>query len=106
MCCLRGNCGVIGHGPEKVEKKNPNKSPGPNLLHPRVIYEVKEVIAYPVTLLFNKSLSSGQLLEDWKYSIISTIHKKVSRSEVGNYRPVSLTSVICKLLESIIRGQG
>ena len=54
-------------------------------------------------MLFNKSLSSDQLQEDWKYSIISTIHKKGSRSEVGNYRPVSLTSVICKLLESIIR---
>ena len=61
---------------KKVEKINPNKSPGPDLLHPRVIYEVKEVIAYPLTLLFNKSLSSGQLPEDWKYSIISTIHKK------------------------------
>jgi len=58
---------VIGHGPEKVIKKiNPNKLPGPDFLHPRVIYEVKEVIAYPLTLLFNKSLSSGQLPEDWK----------------------------------------
>ena len=74
---MRVNCSVIGHGPEKVEKKiNRNKSPGPDILHPRVIYEVKEVIAYPLTLLFNKSLSSGQLPEDWKYSIITTIRKK------------------------------
>ena len=90
---------------KKFKKINPNKSPGPDLLHPTVIYEVKEVIVYPLTLLFKKSLSSGQLPEDWKYrpSIISTIHKKGSRSEIGNYRSVSLTSVICKLLEFIIR---
>ena len=49
---------------KKLKKINPNKSPGPDILHPRVIYEVKEVIAYPVTLLINKSLSSGQLPED------------------------------------------
>ena len=67
---------------KKLKKIIPNKSPGTNLLHPRVIYEVREVIAYPLTLLFNKSLSSGQLPEDWKYSIISTIHKKSSRSEL------------------------
>jgi len=83
---LRGNCSVIGHGPvvlNKLKKINPNKSPGPDLLLPRVIYEVKEVIAYPIALLFNKSLSSGQLPEDWKYSLISTIHKKVSGLEQG-----------------------
>ena len=34
----------------KLTKINPNKSPGPDLLHPRVIYEVKEVIAYHLTL--------------------------------------------------------
>jgi len=55
---------------KKLKKINPNKSRGQELLHPRVIYEVKKVIAYHLTLLFNKSLSSGQLPEDWKYDTI------------------------------------
>ena len=54
-------------------------------------------------LLFEKSLSTGQLPSDWKYSTITAIYKKGAKSEAGIYRPVSLTSVICKELESIIR---
>jgi hypothetical protein len=40
---------------------------------------------------------------DWKHAIITPIYKKGKRSDPGNYRPVSLTSVPCKVLESIIK---
>jgi len=40
---------------------------------------------------------------EWKYANITTIHKKGSQSDLGNYRPVTLTSIVCKLMESIIR---
>jgi len=41
--------------------------------------------------------------EDWKLANVTTIFKKGKRSDPGNYRPVSLTSVCCRILESIIR---
>jgi len=49
------------------------------------------------------SLETGVVPDYWKASNVTPIFKKGSKSEIGNYRPVSLTSQICKLLEMIIR---
>ena len=88
---------------KKLSKLNPSKSPGPDGLHPRVLKEVAEEITTPLTLVFNKSLSEGVVPEDWKIANVTAIFKKGSVTSPGNYRPVSLTSIICKMLESIIR---
>jgi len=78
---------------------------GPDLWHPRVLFEVRHEIVYALKLIFVRSLKDLQLPSDWKSSTITAIFKKGSRSNVGNYyyRPVSLTCVICKPLESLIR---
>jgi len=44
-----------------------------------------------------------QLPIDWKFSKIVALHKKGNKNEPSNYRPVSLTSIVCKIMESIIR---
>ena len=54
-------------------------------------------------LIFECSFRNKQLPENWKSANISAIFKKGKRSEVGNYRPISLTSIVCKIMESIIR---
>ena len=90
---------------KKLKKLNPTKSQGPDCLHPRVLKEVAEVIAKPLASLFNKSLLEGTVPEEWKIAEVTAIFKKGSTTSAGNYRPVSLTSVICKVLESIIRDQ-
>ena len=51
-------------------------------------------------ILFIKSLESSILLEDWKSGHIAPIYKKI---KVNNYRPVCLTSIVIKILESIIK---
>jgi hypothetical protein len=86
-----------------LNKLNVSKTPGPDLVHPRIIYEVRHEITYPLTKIFNKSLQSKQLPLDWKRANISPIFKKGKKCEVNNYRPVSLTCIACKILERIIR---
>lgn len=51
--------------------------------------------------IFNKSLNEGKLPKDWKVAI--PIFKKGSLSDPGNYRPMSLTAIVCKIFESFIR---
>ena len=53
--------------------------------------------------MFNMSLQEGIVPVEWKEANIIPLSKKGSRNKSVNYRPVSLTSVICKLLETIIR---
>ena len=53
--------------------------------------------------MFNMSLESGTLPKDWKEAEVTAIFKKGSKSDPGNYRPVSLTCILCKVLESVVR---
>jgi len=80
-----------------------DKSPGLDHLHPRVLFETREVLAYPLCLIYKKCLSLGMLPSDWKLAEVTAIYKKGPKSDRGNYRPVSLTSVCCKILEQLIR---
>ena len=50
-----------------------------------------------------KSLYEGKLPSDWKTAVVSPIWKKGCRTLASNYRPISLTSVVCKVLAAIIR---
>ena len=81
---------------------NPYKSPGHDNWHPYFLRELTDVISVPLSILFNKSLKEGAH-RSWRKAIIAAIYKKGDRSNPGNYRPVSLTSVIAKIMESIIR---
>ena len=94
--------------PELVKKKldnlKVNKSPGPDLLHPRLLKELSDVLSYPLFIIFRKSVDLGILPEELKCANITALFKKGDKKCAGNYRPVSLTSVVCKVLESKIRG--
>ena len=78
-------------------------SPGPDGVHPRILSEAADQVAGPLATLFRKSVDAGILPEDWKKASIVPIFKKDNRSEPGNYRPVSLTAIPCKILETLIR---
>ena len=87
----------------KLKNLKLDKSPGLDGLHPRVLYEIREEIAYPLKLIFSKSLEDCVLPSEWKLGVVTAIYKKGSKTDMGNYRPVSLTSIVCKIMESIIR---
>jgi len=87
----------------KLDKINKYKSLAPDCIYPRILYELRYNISYPLMLIFNCSLRNNKLPEDWRCANVTAIYKKGSKSEVNNYRPVSLTSNVCKILESFIR---
>ena len=86
----------------ELRNLNPNKSPGIDGIHPRILKEMADVLTRPLTLLFKKSLSAEKLPSHWLQGIITPIFKKGRKNLAENYRPVSLTSLLCKLLEKII----
>ena len=86
-----------------LKKLKPGKSPGPDGLHPRVLKEAREEIAPGLTIIFQASINRGVLPDEWLCANVSPIFKKGKKHIAGNYRPVSLTCIACKMLESIIR---
>ena len=57
---------------------------------------------FPLTLPYHQSLTSGDLLSDWRKTNVIPAFKKPSGFKATNYRPISLTSTVVKILESII----
>jgi len=72
-------------------------------MHPHFLRETSDTICVPLTIILNKSLTSGILPNTWKCANITPIHKKGAKNLPANYRPISLTTVIGKILESIVR---
>ncbi|CAJ0960820.1 unnamed protein product [Ranitomeya imitator] len=80
-----------------------DKSPGPDGIHPRVLQELSTVIDRPLFLIFKDSIITGSVPQDWRIANVVPIFKKGTKTELGNYRPVSLTSTVGKILEGILR---
>ena len=80
-----------------------SKAPGPDGLHPRLLKELAQHISQPLETIIQLSLREGKVPTDWKQGEITAIHKKGSRWTAGNYRPVSPTCILCKIMESLVR---
>ena len=90
---------------QKLAKLRPFSSPAPDGLHPRLLTGTASALAGCWADIFTESMKSGRLPEDWKTANVTPIFKKVSKQQPGNYRPISLTAVPCKIMESIIRDE-
>ena len=88
---------------KKLKNLKVNKSPGPDGIHPRVLFELRDQLVIPLTALYKSSIELEQIPQDWKDAYISAIFKKGNKRKPNNYRPVSLTCISCKIIESIIR---
>ncbi|CAH8447575.1 unnamed protein product [Schistosoma bovis] len=86
-----------------LNKLDVGKSTGPDELHPRLLKELSNFVANPLSTCFNLSVTQGRLPKDWKNAIVSPVFKTGTKHKPENYRPVSLTSVVVKILEKIIR---
>ena len=86
-----------------INNMKENKSPVVDGIEPKILKETVKQICTPLAHVFNIPLQEGIVPLEWKEANIIPLFKKGSRHKSVNYWPVSLTSVICKVLETIIR---
>jgi exonuclease III len=87
---------------KELTKLNPSKAPGPDGLPTRILKDCAPEITPSVTKLFNDSLTSGTIPKAWKQANVVPLHKKGSKHQANNYRPISLLPVISKVLERCV----
>ena len=82
---------------ENKKRINISKSKGPDGIHPKLLKELEHNSSFvsAVTKLFQTCVSSGKIPEQWKTANVTSLYKKGSRKDALNYRPVSLTCILC-----------
>ena len=88
---------------KKLSMLNPAKSCGPDNINAAVLKELAEQLCDAISILFQRSMSESRLPGVWKDANVAPIFKKGQKTLPNNYRPVSLTCILCKVMESIIR---
>ena len=78
------------------------KSVGPDRVSGEILKLGEEDMIPYLARLLDLTMNNGTLLGDWKRATVVPVHKGGDRSLVTNYRPVSLTSVVCKQMEHVI----
>ena len=85
-----------------LSKLDVSKACGPDELPARLLREGAPWLADPITRLYNLSLYRGCLPRDWTSANVTPVFKKGSKHLVSNYRPISLTCIVVKLLERLV----
>ena len=88
---------------EKIRRLRRGAAAGPDNIGPTILQELVDEVAAPLACIMQKILEDGSMPADWHTANVCPIFKKGAKNSPGNYRPVSLTSVCFKMLESIIK---
>ena len=85
-----------------LKNLKPKDPAGPDRIKPVVLQELRVELAPILKLLFERSLESGAVPLIWNSANVSPIFKKGEKSTAANYQPISLTCILCKVMEHII----
>jgi len=75
---------------------------GPDRMHPCVLRELADVIAKPLSFIFERSWRTQEMPEDWRKASVTPGFKKDEKEDPGNYRPISLTSTTGKVMRQLV----
>ncbi len=78
----------------------------PNGVSDLILKECKNELVGPIYDIIKCSVATGKVPREWKRAEVVPIHKSGNKEEPLNYRPVSLTSVVCKMCEKVIKNNG
>ena len=92
----------IGEIYSEIEDLSVNEGPGDDGIPPIFLKKCKFILSRPLYIIFNRSLTDGHFPSAWKSSIVSPIHKSGARSDIKNYRPISMLNIMGKLFEAIV----
>ena len=106
---LNNNDFEINLNPSRVEeilkKLSPSKAMGPDKIHGHVLKNCSNTLCVPLSIMFKISYSTSIIPTQWKLALVVPVHKKGSKSDVENYRPISLTCLIMKVFERLINNE-
>lgn len=88
-----------------IEKMKISSAPGHDGITAKILKGTKVFSSSILEIIFTQSITDSSLPTDWKINKVVPVYKSGSRSDPSNYRPISLTSIACKLLEHIIYSQ-
>ena len=71
-------------------------------MHPHVLKELAEVIVEPLSIIFERSWQMEEMPEDSRTASVTSIFRKGKKKELGNWRPVSLTSDSGKVEKQLV----
>ena len=87
---------------KKLSQCKKNGAPGPDKITKQLLSELQDVVSLPLCIIFNNSLSSGVVPDDWRVANITSVFKKGNRSLAENYRPISLICVTYKIFATVV----
>ncbi|UYV70786.1 hypothetical protein LAZ67_8000615 [Cordylochernes scorpioides] len=88
---------------EAINRLDDNKTPGSDIISAKMIKHLETNAILELLHIINLSWSSSTLPKEWKHAIIIPIHKAgKTENHPQSYRPISLTSIPCKLMERMI----
>ena len=88
---------------KKILALKPFSALGPDGITVNILQRQVDSLSIAFECLFTVSMKEGVVPRDWKTANVTPIFKKGSKCQPGNYQPVSLTSIPCKIMESILR---
>ena len=102
----RGNLSCVRFRPATIRRElkhlNISKATGSDNIPAHVLRACATSLAYPLSKLFSQCLREGTQPDLWKTATVVAVHKRKSKSDVRNYRPISLLPIISKVMESIV----
>ena len=88
-----------------LNKLSKSKATGLENISAKLIRECANLISIPLCNIFNNSLSSGLFPDDWNCARVTPLFKQGERTDVNNYQPISVISIIAKEFERIVYDQ-